>query len=407
MSNPVLRVFRQTGLPRSYWLLWAGTIVNRLGGFVIPFLTLYLTGPRGLPVSQAALMVSLFGAGSFSASLIGGELADRLGRRPVMLISFLLAPAAMLVVGFARALPLIALSTVLLGFFTDLYRPAMSAAIADLVPPEDRPRAYGYQYWAINIGAAVAPALAGLMARFDYLLLFVGDALTTFLFGLIVLWGVPETRPAELTSGTASGLSDRVRALRSEPVLLAFTALALLFGTIYAQGHVTLPVDMRANGLGPEMFGLAASINGALIVVLGLPASNSAGRWPRFTAMAVAGMLLGVGFGLPAVVTTFAGYALSVAVWTLGEIAGATVAPSIVADLAPADRRGLYQGVFGAAWGLSFLTGPILGGWIYQTFGAVTLWGGCLVGGGVLAVGFLLLGAAAKRRLAGPQPATV
>jgi len=47
------------GLPPTYWLLWSGTLINRLGGFVIPFLTLYLTNQRGIPVSQAALMVSL------------------------------------------------------------------------------------------------------------------------------------------------------------------------------------------------------------------------------------------------------------------------------------------------------------------------------------------------------------
>src|SRR3990172_7824280 len=106
-----LGFFRRSGLPRTFWLLWAGTIVNRLGGFVIPFLALYLTGPRGLPVSQAALMVSLFGAGSFGASLIGGELADRLGRRPVMLISFFIAPLAMLMVGLAQPIAVIAAAT--------------------------------------------------------------------------------------------------------------------------------------------------------------------------------------------------------------------------------------------------------------------------------------------------------
>src|SRR3990170_7126346 len=102
MGTPFrLRFLRDTGLPHTYWFLWGGTIVNRIGGFVIPFLTLYLTGPRGLPVSQAALMVSLFGAGSFVASLVGGEIADRLGRRPVMLLRFLVAPGAMLAGGLA------------------------------------------------------------------------------------------------------------------------------------------------------------------------------------------------------------------------------------------------------------------------------------------------------------------
>jgi len=397
--SPRLRFLPNAGLPRAYWFLWGGTIVNRLGGFVIPFLTLYLTGPRGLPVGQAALMVSLFGAGSFAASLIGGELADRLGRRPVMLISFFVAPLAMLAVGLGEAIASIAVATLLLGFFTDLYRPAVNAAVADMVPPEDRPRAYGYLYWAINLGAAVAPILAGLMARSNYLLLFFGDALTTFLFGVIILIGVRETRPAGPQGGASPALGDRLRAVRSEPILLAFTGLALVFGTIYMQGHVTLPVNMISNGLTPEQYGLAVAINGALIVILGIPASNAAGRWPRFGVMAASSVLLGIGFGLPALVTTFAGYALSVAIWTLGEIGGATVAPAIVSDLAPVDKRGLYQGVFGAAWGLAFLTGPVLGGWVYQNYGATALWTACLVVGGLLGAGYLAMAPAAERRM--------
>jgi MFS family permease len=134
--------------------------------------------------------------------------------------------------------------------------------------------------------------------------------------------------------------------------------------------------------------------------VLGIPASNAAPRWPRFSALAIAGLLLGIGFGLPAIVTTFGGYALSVGIWTLGEIIGATVAPSVVADLAPIDKRGLYQGVFGAAWGLAFFTGPVLGGWIYQTRGPSALWATCLVAGVLLFAGYLALGRVAQRRMA-------
>jgi MFS family permease len=283
------RFLRNTGLPRAFWFLWGGTIVNRLGGFVIPFLTLYLTGPRGLPVGQAALMVSLFGAGSFTASLIGGELADRLGRRPVMLTSFFVAPVAMLIAGWSRAVPAIAAATLLLGFFTDLYRPAVNAAVADMVPAQDRPRAYGYIYWAINLGAAAAPILAGWMARTNYLLLFVGDALTTFVFGVIVLLRVPETRPAQLVSGPHVHLGARARALLSEPILLVFAGLALVFGTIYMQGHVTLPVDMVANGLTPQQYALAVAFNGALIVVLGSATTPPTGL---LHAMAASSVLL-------------------------------------------------------------------------------------------------------------------
>ena len=151
------------GLPPAYWLIWTGTLINRLGGFVIPFLTLYLTAQRAIPVSRAALIVSLFGAGSFISQLTGGELTDRLGRRPVMLMSYFITPLFMIMLGLAKDIILISIAIFIVGFFTDLYRPAVGAAIADLVPPEARTRAYGYNYWAINLGAAIAPLVAGLI----------------------------------------------------------------------------------------------------------------------------------------------------------------------------------------------------------------------------------------------------
>jgi MFS family permease len=386
-------------LPQTYWLLWLGTLINRLGGFVVPFLTLYLTDQRGVSVSQAALMVSLFGIGSFTAALVGGELTDRLGRRPVLLISFLIAPANMVLLGLARPLALIAPLTMLQGFFTDLYRPAVNAAIADLVPSEGRPRAYGYLYWAINLGAALAPVAAGLLAHLDYFLLFLGDALTTFIFGLIVLWGVRETRPAQAEHAAGIALHQRVAMLRREPLLLLFASLTLVFGVIYMQGYVTLPLDMQANGMRPDQYGLAIALNGALIVLVNIPVSNWAVRWPRFLALAVAALLLGLGYGLTSIARNLAFYALTVAVWTLGEIAASAVAPAVVADLSPVELRGLYQGVFGAAWGLSFFLGPMVGGWVYEHWSARVLWLGCLALGVLLSLGYLALAGPAHRRM--------
>jgi MFS family permease len=387
------------GLPSTYWLIWTGTLINRLGGFVIPFLTLYLTNQREIPVSQAALMVSLFGAGSFIAQLTGGEMADRLGRRPVMLTSFLVTPVAMVTLGFAHAIPLIAVSTFAVGFFTDLYRPAVGAAIADLVPSEYRTRAYGYNYWAINLGAAIAPVVAGLLANYNYLALFIGDALTTLAFGLIVFFGIRETRPAETQQAKHATAHERLKQLKSEPILLLFSLLALFFGIVYMQGFVTLPVDMGSHGLGPEQYGLAIAMNGFLIVLVSIPVSNMAVRWPRFGAMAVSAVLLGLGFGFTVFANSALLFALSVGIWTLGEIAASAVAPAIIADLAPVKLRGLYQGIFGSAWGLAFFIGPLLGGWVYEHLGANVLWGSCLVLGLVLAAGYLGMDAPAKRRM--------
>lgn len=387
-------------LPRVYWFLWLGTLVNRLGGFVVPFLTLYLTSQRGATPAQAALIVSLSGAGSFLSQLVGGELTDRLGRRPVMLMSFLITPLAIITLGLVHPFWMIMLAMLVSGFFTDLYRPAVNASVADLVPQEGRTRAFGYIYWAINLGAALAPILAGFMARYNYLLLFIGDGLTTLVFGLIVLSRVPETQPAEAGHAAHVDLPTRLRQLKREPILLIFTGLSLLFGTIYMQNYVTLPLDMQSHGLGPADYGLAIAVNGALIVLVTLQLSRIVGKWPRFPAMGVAGLLLGLGYGAVELAHTLPAYAATVGIWTLGEIIGASIAPTIITDLAPVELRGLYMGIFGSAWGLSFFIGPILGGWVYQHFGAAVLWRGCLLLGLALFCGYLALGRPAGRRLA-------
>ncbi len=389
------------GLPPTYWLIWTGTLINRLGGFVIPFLTLYLTVQRQIPISQAALVVSLFGAGSFIAQLTGGELTDRLGRRPVMLMSFFITPVFMILLGLARDLTLISISTFIVGFFTDLYRPAVGAAIADLVSAESRTRAYGYNYWAINLGAAVAPLLAGLMAGYNYQILFVADALTTAVFGFIVLFGIRETRPVEAHHTAHAPLSERINQLKREPILLIFSLLALFFGIVYTQGHVALPLDMQANGLGPQSYGTAVAVNGFLIILVTIPISNMATKWPRFETIAAAAIFLGLGFGFTALATTLPLFMLSVAIWTLGEIAATSVAPAIIADLSPVKLRGLYQGIFGSAWGLAFFIGPLAGGWVYEHMGNNVLWGGCLIVGIILAGCYLAMSAPAKRRMTG------
>lgn len=388
------------GLPPTYWLIWTGTLINRLGGFVIPFLTLYLTNQREIPVSTAALMVSLFGAGSFLAQLTGGELTDRLGRRPVMLMSFFVTPIFMVLLGVARDLGLISICTFLVGFFTDLYRPAVGAAIADLVPPEARTRAYGYNYWAINMGAAVAPILAGLIANYNFFILFLGDALTTAAFGFIVLYGIRETRPTEAHHTSHVPLGERISELKRAPILLIFSLITLFFGIIYMQGYVTLPLDMQSHGLGPADYGAAIAVNGFLIILVTIPVSNMAARWPRFETVAVAAALLGIGFGFTALATNLPLFALSVALWTLGEIAGTSVSPTIIADLSPVELRGLFQGIFGAAWGLSYFLGPLLGGWIYEQWGSDTLWVGCLVLGFVITICYLALRVPAQRQMA-------
>ena len=385
-------------LPPSFWFLWFGTVINRLGGFAVPFLMLYLTGRLGITAGTAALMVSVLGAGSFFAQLTGGELSDRLGRRPVMMLSFFVSPVAMIALGVVREPLLLVTAMFVLGFFMDLYRPAVSAAVIDLVPADKRTRAFGYIYWAINFGAALAPVAAGLLANVDYFLLFLGDAITTAVFGVIVLTRIPETQAVEVAAAARVRMSARAGQALRDPMLLVFVLLSLFVGIIYSQGQVTLPIDMAANGLPPSDYGLAIAVNGALIVLITLQISRLAEGWPRYLGMAVAALLLGVGFGLTELAGSLAFYAFTVVIWTLGEVIGAAIAPVIVSEMSPPPLRGLYQGIWGSSWGLAFFLGPALGGFVFERLGSVALWTGMFALGILLCVGYLALSIPARRR---------
>ena len=272
------------GLPRTFWYLWVGALIDRLGTFVYTFLALYLTRERHFSVAHAGFVVALWGAGNFAAGPVGGYFADHLGRRRTMLGAFVLSAAAMMNLGLARTDWHIAVATLLLGLCGNLYRPAMHATVADVVPPADRTRAYGYLYWAVNLGFAGAAMLGGFMAERNFMLLFAADAVTTVLFGVVVYLRVPETHPERDVAVRAR--PDLRVPLRDRPFVI-FVFAQLLVMLVGSQGNSTLPIDLRDHGIAPSTYGWLLAINGVMIVLLQPKAVSLVQRYrPRARARA-------------------------------------------------------------------------------------------------------------------------
>ncbi|WP_051966977.1 MDR family MFS transporter [Kitasatospora mediocidica] len=380
------------GLPQQFWWLWISTLVNRLGGFVVTFLALYLTAQRGYSATYAGLVASLYGLGAMIASLYGGVLTDRIGRRPTMLVAQLLTAASTVALGLADGQLTIAAVAFLVGLSSNASRPAISAVIADVVPEEDRTRAYALNYWAINIGFGVSAAVAGLVAAHGYLLLFIVDAASTLLCALVVFVKVPETRPARVPRDRVEPQVTLGTVFRDRR-FMAVVGLTFLFAMVMQQGSTTLAVQMGEAGLSTTQFGLVAAVNGLLIVLLQIPVTRLTRHHERGTLLLVGGLLVGWGFGL----TAFAGasplfYGLTVAVWTVGEIMQMPTTMGLVAELSPAHARGRYQGTHSLAWSAASCLGPAAGGFLLDHAGGGVLWGSCAVIGTVAGVGFMVLG---------------
>ncbi|MEU8249499.1 MFS transporter [Nonomuraea sp. NPDC048916] len=381
------------GLPRPFWALWGGTLVNRLGTMVMPFTGVYLTQARGLPLATAGVVMAVFGAGSLISQLLAGVLTDRIGRRATLAGGMLATAVTMVALGYSTSLPAIMGAMFALGVVIDAYRPASNALVADLVSPAERPRAYGLLFWAINLGYALSMTAGGWLARLGFTWLFWINAVTCVIFAVLVWRAIPETRPAT-RQDTGGGFGVVLR----DRLMLGFTLVVLGNALVYSQTFTMLPIAMTSVvGLSTDRFGMAMALNGVLIVIVQPLVSGWLGRRDPSRTFALGLFVMGAGFALTAFVTTTGWLAVTIAVWTAGEIVTAGIAGTIVAALAPAHLRGRYSGLFGFAWSAAAMLAPLLGGALLE-IGQQALWftvGGI---GLVSAVGMLALGPAIRRR---------
>jgi MFS family permease len=384
------------GLPNMYWFLWTGMLINRVGGFVALFLSLYLTGPRGLSTSLAGLVVGAYGIGGVAGVLLGGVLADRWGRRPTLLLSHFGAAAIMAALGLSRPVLMIAVCAALLGVVASMPGPAFVAAIVDVVPERDRTRAFNLQFWAFNLGLAAASLLAGALAKVSFGLLFALDASGTLVTALLLLWKVRETRPARVAAPRRQGL----RTALTDRDYLLFVGLTLLLAVLSTQTSTMLPLQMRADHLDPSAYGFLTAYAGVLIVLGQLFVPRVISTWRKGTVLAAATLLLGIGFGAVGLVGDLGGYVLATTIWTIGSMLAAPPNASVIAELSPAELRGRYQSVFYLTFPAAGFIAPAAGGISLQYLGDWH-WAICGALGVAAAVGHLLISPARERRIHG------
>lgn len=382
-------------LPRAFWVVWIGTVINRLGYVVEPFLALYLVRGQGLSVGVAGVLIACFGAGAFVSQPIGGLLADRVGRRTTIIVGMTGSAVGFIALGLAPNPLAIGIAAAICGLAIDLYRPAVAAIVADIVPSQHRPRAYGLLYWGLNIGVGVAAVVGGFLAQHSYWFLFALDAATCLGFAVVVAVGLPETRPQgqdEQRGGYRAALSD--------VLLVALSAAAFVGGVVYLQSFVTLPLVMSIHGLGPSAYGLAYVVNPVAVIVLQPITIRWLARQRLVLVFAGGSAMLGLGFFLTLFARSIPAYAATVLVWTLGEIAFNAVGPALVADLAPVHLRGRCNGVFGTSFGAAALVAPIIGTLTLEHLGEGWLWSGCLVASVASGAAILLLSGRIEARRA-------
>ncbi len=400
-----MSVFREyRSLPGPIWAMAAARMVNAVGSFVYPFLTLLLTDKLEFDKGTAGRILMIATVMFVPGSLIGGWLADRVGRKRLLITAQIIGALCLGIIGFMPFTPLIIWPILIQNFFFGLMMPASSAITYDLTGPENRKTAFSLLYLSMNLGFAVGPFLAGFLYESHARWLFIGDAGTTLLSLVFIIILVPETL------GSASGKpssnleqpeqGSTVRLLLKRPILLSFVALMAVPWFIYGQHSFTLPIFSKE--LFPEtgalLYGKMMSLNAVFVVLCTVPIIGLTRRFRPITNVAFNAILYALGFGMLAFFHSPAAFYLSVLIWTSGEILGATNVEVFTANHTPSSHRGRFASILPLISGSGRALSPWLTGVFLLTRPTYYAWYLSFALGLSAAAGFLILRFIDKRR---------
>jgi MFS family permease len=356
-------------------VLAAGSFINRFGSFVLPFLVLYLRD-EGFPPATPAAAVAAYGVGKLLAAPSGGYLADRIGPRVATAASMFLGAGAMLALWQSTRLgdSAVVICALLAGWASELYRPSVSALISSSVSGlSNRVTAFGVYQLGANAGLALGPVVGGLLASYSFTPLFVGEAATSSIWGVMTLILLP--RGGRLSARQrGSALSTMARDRR----FVRFWIASLLVNIVLFQAVTTFPLWVLDNGHSTAVYGALLGLSAGAIVVFQLPLTH----WTRHRAAwpIIAGgcVLAGVGFGMLSFGGGLALLAISVLIWSFCETLAWPVAGAWVTQHAPAGLVGRYAGARSLTFGFGLIIAPFFGNVLYDVHPTL-LWLACFV----------------------------
>jgi MFS family permease len=387
----VPRLFKTfAGLDRSIYFLFIAQVVNSIGHFVHPFLTLFLTQKLGMDPGEAGFYVFLSALAWVPSSLAGGKIADSFGRKKALVLFHTLPALALVPCAFLGASRLVAWLLIAASFLHGLAEPVNDAMLTDLTTSAQRKAAFSLLYLGHNLGVAVGPLFAGFLFNRYLTWFFLGDAATTLAAVVLIALFVRESAPtreqveASFSADTGPERAEKgslVAVLLRRPYLLAFMFIHILLSLVYAQSGFSLPLQLSAlfGERGAKTFGLLISANGLAVITLTTVVLHLTRRLAPALTVALAGLFFAAGFGLIGLVRTVPWLLLSTLIWTVGEILEATSAGAYVSNHAPLTHRGRVNAIAPIIMFSGHAIGPPLAGRLIERFSLKVIWPGTFV----------------------------
>lgn len=377
--------------PKTFWVVVITHFIDGIGGTILmPFFALYVTKKFDVGMTQAGLLLATNSVAGMIGSTLGGALADRFGRRGIILFGLIVSALSGLTLGFVNKFYIFYGLSAFVGLLGSTAFPAHQAMVADILPPEKRAEGFGILRVATNFSWIIGPTIGGFLASYNFLYLFLSDAVVSIITALLVFRLLPETKPQPKDKPERESLWETISGYRvalADRPYLAFIFASILMILVYQQMYSSLSVYLRdVHQVDPQYYGMIMSTSAVTVVLFQLQVSSIIKKYPPFLMMATATFFYMIGFTMYGFISTVPLFMIAMIIITIGEMVGMPTSNVLAASFAPEEMRARYMAVFGLTWTVPSMVGPWAAGIVFDNFNPNYVWyiGGLLC---VVAVG--------------------
>jgi MFS family permease len=365
--------------PRLFWLVVFTRFIDALGGTILfPFFSLYVTQKFGVGMTQAGILLGMNSFFALAGSTVGGALADRFGRRRIILFGLVFSALSSLSLGLANSIQMMYPLIILVGLLASVAHPAHEAMLADILPESKRQEGYGILRVVFNYAWIFGTAVGGFIATKSFFALFVIDAVISCIVAAILFRLLPETKPQSHEERKQESLWETLKGYRLVSRDLAFMGYVLagmLALIVYIQQYGSLAVYLRdVHGIDSKGYGLILSITGLEVVIFQFWISRMIKHRPPFLMMMVGAGVFAVGMFLYGIVSGFILFVIAAMIVCLGEMFYFPTSQVVAAGFAPKEMRGRYMAVAGFISSVPNAIGPGAAGYILDNLNPHLLW---------------------------------
>nr|WP_195939187.1 MFS transporter [Romboutsia sp. 1001713B170131_170501_G6] len=381
--------------------MFIGKIVNSIGSFVHPLMSLILTQKIGMSAFEAGQFVTMLAVFQAPCMIIGGKLSDTIGRRKVIIIFQALGALMLIICGLMDTTVLTAKIMILSSCFYSISSPAYDALNADLTNDGNRKESYSLLYMGVNIGFSIGPILGGFLYK-DYLsLIFIGDAITTLIALTLFIFYVKE--PTKIKKSNVIESKEiyddeykdfsTLKVLIKRPILIAFPIIMLLYQFSYSQWGFSLPLQMGEifKDDGARLYGLLGGLNGFIVIILTPILTSKTKKYKSMKVMSIGGILYGLCFLVVSFSKVMPLFFLAIILLTIGEVLIAINSSAFIANNTPISHRGRISSIVPLITGMGYAMGPMIMGKIIDSSSIFIGWIVVMLASFIGALGLLTL----------------